>query len=121
MWQFYLKTHLTDLFVNNYTNIDLFYRMCFYFIFPTVDGLGGDGQSVRLDSGLEAQAMLNHTHTHKTADIVFTNFTNMKKTQMHRCKYTNNSGLEDQAKLNHTGKNTHKTHTVVQIQYNTNS
>ena len=44
--------------------VDLFCRMCFYFIFPTVDGLGGDGQSVRLDSGLEAQAMLNHTHTH---------------------------------------------------------
>ena len=73
-------------FVNNYTNIDLFYRMCFYFIFPTVDGLGGDGQSVRLDSGLEAQAMLNHTHTHKTADIVFTNFTNMKK---HKCTDAN--------------------------------
>ena len=50
--------------VNNYTNIDFFCRMCFYFIFPTVYGLGGDGQSVRLDSGLEAQAMLNHTHTH---------------------------------------------------------
>ena len=91
--------------------------MCFYFIFPTVDGLGGDGQSVRLDSGLEAQAMLNHTHTHKTADIVFTNFTNMKK---HKCTGANTPiTVASRPKLSSTTQaNTHTRRTLL-CKYNT--